>query len=50
MKKRGLIKEYADNEDKRSKRIELTAKGEKVAEINMANIAKKVKNAYEGFG
>jgi DNA-binding MarR family transcriptional regulator len=31
MKKRGLIKEYMDKEDKRSKRIELTAKGEKVA-------------------
>lgn len=29
LKKRGLIKEYADKEDKRSKRIELTAKGEK---------------------
>lgn len=31
MKKRGLIKEYGDKEDKRSKRIELTVKGEKVA-------------------
>jgi len=30
MKKRGLIKEYNDHEDKRSKRIELTPKGEKV--------------------
>ncbi len=30
MKKRGLIKEYEDKEDKRSKRIELTAKGEKI--------------------
>lgn len=29
MKTRGLIKEYNDKEDKRSKRIELTAKGEK---------------------
>jgi DNA-binding MarR family transcriptional regulator len=29
MKKRGLIKEHDDKEDKRSKRIELTAKGEK---------------------
>lgn len=29
LKKRGLIKESADKEDKRSKRIELTAKGEK---------------------
>ena len=40
MKKRGLIKEYGDKEDKRSKRIELTTKGEKVSEISMANIAK----------
>lgn len=31
MKKRGLIKEFDDIEDKRSKRIQLTAKGEKVA-------------------
>ncbi len=30
MQKRGLIKETADKEDKRSKRIEITAKGEKV--------------------
>jgi DNA-binding MarR family transcriptional regulator len=29
LKKRGLIKEYDDKEDKRSKRLELTAKGEK---------------------
>lgn len=29
LKKRGLIKEYDDVEDKRSKRVELTAKGEK---------------------
>ena len=29
MKKRGLIKEYDDQVDKRSKRIELTPKGEK---------------------
>jgi DNA-binding MarR family transcriptional regulator len=32
LKNRGLIKEYDDQEDKRSKRIELTAKGEKVVE------------------
>lgn len=30
LQKRGLIKAYADKDDKRSKRIELTAKGEKV--------------------
>ena len=39
MKKRGLIKEYANKEDKRSKRIELTSKGEKVA----ANAMEKIK-------
>lgn len=33
MKKRGLIKDYEDKEDKRSKRVELTAKGEKVTDI-----------------
>jgi DNA-binding MarR family transcriptional regulator len=32
IKKRGLIKEYDDTEDKRSKRLELTAKGEKAVE------------------
>jgi len=40
MKKRGLIREYGDKEDKRSKRIELTAKGEKVSETCLAKIAK----------
>ena len=40
MKKRGLIKEYGDKEDKRSKRVELTAKGEKVAETCVAKIVK----------
>ena len=40
MKKRGLIKEYGDKEDKRAKRIELTAKGEKVTDICEVNIAK----------
>jgi DNA-binding MarR family transcriptional regulator len=32
MKKRGLIKEYDDKEDKRSKRLELTTKGEKTVD------------------
>jgi len=40
MKKRGLIREYGDKEDKRSKRIELTAMGEKVAETCLVKIAK----------
>lgn len=38
LKKRGLIKEYDDKEDKRSKRIELTAKGEKVVEQSKRRI------------
>jgi len=38
MQKRGLIKEYADKEDKRSKRIELTAKGEKAIKLSSEKI------------
>jgi DNA-binding MarR family transcriptional regulator len=38
MKERGLIKEYGDQEDKRSKRIELTPRGERVSEICIASI------------
>src|SRR5882757_1023792 len=40
LKKRGLIKEYDDKEDKRSKRIELTSKGEKVTEACYLKIRK----------
>jgi DNA-binding MarR family transcriptional regulator len=40
LKKRNLIREYNDKEDKRSKRIELTAKGEKVAEQCIERIEK----------
>jgi DNA-binding MarR family transcriptional regulator len=40
MKKRGLITEYDDKEDKRSKRVELTAKGEKVLEACKQKILK----------
>lgn len=40
MKERGLIKEYADKEDKRSKRIELTVKGDRVAEEALIKITK----------
>ncbi len=43
MKKRGLIKEYDDKEDKRSKRIELTPKGEKVIEVCSERISKNAK-------
>ena len=40
LKKRGLIKEYDDAEDKRSKRIELTSKGETVVNACKARILK----------
>lgn len=40
LKTRGFIKEYDDTEDKRSKRIELTAKGEKVIDTCKAQIMK----------
>ncbi len=33
LKKRGLIKEYTDEEDRRSKRVELTAKGERTVAL-----------------
>jgi DNA-binding MarR family transcriptional regulator len=38
--KRGLIKEYDDKDDKRSKRIELTPAGEKAIELCMARMRK----------
>lgn len=40
LKKKGLLKEYADKEDKRSKRLQLTAKGEKVVELCISRIYK----------
>ena len=40
MKKRGLIKETDDLEDKRSKRLELTAKGEKAVDVCKGRILK----------
>ncbi len=43
MKKRGLIREYEDKEDKRSKRLELTAKGEKAATACYGRIQKNAK-------
>ncbi|GGH21226.1 hypothetical protein GCM10007423_02190 [Dyadobacter endophyticus] len=43
MKKRGLIKEYGDQEDKRSKRIELTTLGEQVATECSGRIGKNAK-------
>lgn len=49
MKKRGLIKEYDDKEDKRSKRIELTAKGEKVVDVSFERIRKNAKMMTHGL-
>jgi DNA-binding MarR family transcriptional regulator len=43
LKNRGLIKEYDDKEDKRSKRIELTTKGEKAIEATKLKIFKNAK-------
>jgi DNA-binding MarR family transcriptional regulator len=43
LQKRGLIKEYDDKEDKRSKRVELTAKGEKIVEVCYGRIVKNAK-------
>lgn len=43
MKKRSLIKEYNDKEDKRSKRIELTARGEKVVDACFERIRKNAR-------
>ena len=43
MKKRGLIREYDDKEDKRSKRLELTPRGEKVVDLCFERIRKNAK-------
>src|SRR5260221_10614168 len=40
MKKRGLINEYDDTEDKRSKRLELTTKGEKAVDVCKGKIVR----------
>jgi DNA-binding MarR family transcriptional regulator len=47
LKKRGLINEHADNEDKRIKRIKLTAKGEETlnrAKVRVSQVAKLMVN------
>jgi DNA-binding MarR family transcriptional regulator len=49
MKKRGIIKEYDDKEDRRSKRIELTAKGEKIANTCKAKILKNATMIMSGL-
>jgi DNA-binding MarR family transcriptional regulator len=43
MKKRGLINEYDDTEDKRSKRLELTSKGEKAVDACKVKIFRNAK-------
>lgn len=43
MKKRGLIREYGDLEDKRSKRLELTEKGETVCRITLTKVERNAK-------
>jgi DNA-binding MarR family transcriptional regulator len=43
LKNRDLIKEYDDKEDKRSKRLELTPKGEKAVEVSKMKIFKNAK-------
>lgn len=50
LKKRGLIKETADKEDKRSKRITLTAKGEKVARTSVEMIEKNARMLMKDLG
>jgi len=47
MKKRGLINEHADKEDKRTKRLKLTAKGEETlgkAKVRVSQVAKMMVN------
>ncbi len=50
LKKRGLIKEYDDKDDKRSKRIELTPAGEKAIELCMMRIKKSAKMMTNDLG
>jgi len=49
MQKRGLIKEYADKEDKRSKRIELTEKGQKAIKLSNERIKKNATMLLSGL-
>lgn len=49
MKERGLIREYADKEDKRSKRIELTTEGERIAEESLVKITKNATMLMHGL-
>jgi DNA-binding MarR family transcriptional regulator len=49
MKKRGLLREVNDKEDKRSKRLELTAKGERTTEQCFGRIRKNAKMLVSGL-
>jgi DNA-binding MarR family transcriptional regulator len=50
LKKRGLIKESNDKEDKRSKRVELTVKGEKAVETCYERIVKNARMITHDLG
>ena len=43
LKKRGLIREYRDDKDKRSRRVELTVKGKRVIEVCYEKISRNVR-------
>jgi len=49
LKEKGLIREYADKEDKRSKRLMLTAKGEKTVEAAFMRIYKNARMMTSGL-
>jgi DNA-binding MarR family transcriptional regulator len=49
LKKKGLIREYADKQDKRSKRLMLTAKGEKAVEAAFMRIYKNATMMTSGL-
>ncbi len=48
--KKGLVKEYMDLEDKRSKRVELTAKGEKMVEVCLQKVTKNARMIFQDVG
>ncbi|MBZ4192078.1 MarR family winged helix-turn-helix transcriptional regulator [Niabella beijingensis] len=49
MQKRGLIKEHADKEDKRSKRMELTEKGERAIKTSTEKIKRNATMLLHGL-
>lgn len=48
--KKGMVKEYLDKEDKRSKRVELTAKGEKTVEVCLQRVTKNARMLLQDVG